>query len=133
MIGLRGVYAVGVPVRDQDRALAFYIDVLGLRLRRDVPSDELAGRWIEVAPSGAATTIALVPERDDLRCGSDTGIRLGVTDAETARAELLRRGVEAGQVGGCAAAPPTFVIRDQDGNSVMLVEHSGRDSGVRGR
>jgi catechol 2,3-dioxygenase-like lactoylglutathione lyase family enzyme len=57
------VGTVIVPVGDQDRALEFYLDKLGFEERIDTPYGE-GERWIEVAPPGAATTIALVPPRE---------------------------------------------------------------------
>ena len=51
-----------VPVDDQDGMLAFYTQKLGLEKRADVPfGDEEGNRWIEVAPSGAETPIAICP------------------------------------------------------------------------
>ena len=49
-----------VPVTDQDRALEFYVGTLGFEVRIDGPFGD-GGRWLEVAPPGAATTLALVP------------------------------------------------------------------------
>ena len=45
------VRTVGVPVWDQDRAIGFYVGVLGFEKRLDV---DMGGgrRWVEVAPSG---------------------------------------------------------------------------------
>ena len=54
------VGTVVVPVSDQDRAIEFYVDKLGLEKRADVPFGG-AYRWVEVAPEGADTTIAIVP------------------------------------------------------------------------
>ena len=51
---------VCVPVTDQDRAFEFYSDVLGFEKRADVPFGN-GYRWVEVAPAGAETTIAIVP------------------------------------------------------------------------
>lgn len=119
---ITGLYAVAVPVRDQDRALAFYVEALGLEPRRDVPVAEVGGRWIEVAPVGAAAAIALVPERAGRSAGIDTGIRLTAADAAAARARLLARGVDVGELGGCSNAPPTFDLRDEDGNLLQIVE-----------
>ena len=51
-----------IPVDDQDGMLAFYTQKLGLEKRADVPfGDDEGNRWIEVAPSGAETPIALCP------------------------------------------------------------------------
>jgi lactoylglutathione lyase len=54
------VLTIGVPVTDQDRALDFYIEKLGLEKRRDMPVPRFGGRWIEVAPSSSATRTATV-------------------------------------------------------------------------
>lgn len=45
---ITGLHAVGIPVADQDSALAFY-RALGFETRLDVPMGQ-GGRWIEVAP-----------------------------------------------------------------------------------
>ena len=55
-----GVGTVYLAVSDQDRALAFYRDMLGFEVRTDTEFGE-GFRWIEVAPAGAYTVIALVP------------------------------------------------------------------------
>ena len=51
------VGAVFVPVADQDRALGFYLDTLGFEKRADFTYGE-DSRWMEVAPPGAANTLA---------------------------------------------------------------------------
>lgn len=116
------VGTVAVPVTDQDRALEFYVANLGFEKRRDAPFGP--GRWIEVAPPGAATTIALVPE--SMRppgAGIDTGIRLTTEDAEADHANLRARGVDADpEVMRMDPAPPMFTLRDPDGNRLVIVE-----------
>jgi len=63
-----------VPVDDQDRVLQFYTETLGLEKRADIPMGELA-RWIEVAPTGADTTIAICPPGPGVTAGGkDSGI-----------------------------------------------------------
>jgi catechol 2,3-dioxygenase-like lactoylglutathione lyase family enzyme len=42
---IRGVKFVSIPVTDQDRALAFYTDVLGFRLLTDQPSAKSSAGW----------------------------------------------------------------------------------------
>src|SRR5262249_59710004 len=69
------VRTVGVPVTDQQRALAFYVDTLGFEKRLDVPFGD-GKRWIEVAPAGATTTLALVPAHEGVPAGGGKGIRL---------------------------------------------------------
>src|SRR5919204_415943 len=60
-----GIHTVGIPVTDQERALRFYVDVLGLDTRVDRPLGNGA-RWIEVGPAQASVTLALEPARGGL-------------------------------------------------------------------
>lgn len=116
------VLTIGVPVSDQDRALQFYVDRLGFEKRRDVPVPQFGGRWIEVAPAGATVTLALVPAREGVPAGVETGIRLGAGDATVVHAELRSRGVEVGELLSWPGVPPMFVLHDQDGNGLEIVE-----------
>ncbi len=123
---ITGLRTIGVPVRDQDRALEFYTTVLGFETRMDV-SMAAGVRWIEVAPPGTATSIALVLEHDGVPAGVETGIRLTTADADADRAALLACGVDAGEVLRWPGVPPMFAFRDQDGNGLELVqEPAGR-------
>ncbi|GAA4969821.1 catechol 2,3-dioxygenase-like lactoylglutathione lyase family enzyme [Nonomuraea thailandensis] len=119
---ITGIRTVGVPVTDQDRAVAFYVDVLGLDKRFDAPVEQLGGRWIEVAPAGAATTIALVPAGPDAKPGVETGIRLTVADAAALHEKLVEHGVEVGELLRWPGVPPMFGLRDPDGNGLEVVE-----------
>jgi catechol 2,3-dioxygenase-like lactoylglutathione lyase family enzyme len=121
---ITGMYTVGVPVTDQDRALEFYVDTLGFEKRLDVPVEQFEGRWIEVAPPGAPVTIALVPERDGVPSGVETGIRLTTADADAVHADLQRRGVDVGEMLRWPEAPAMFAVRDQDGNGLEIVEQA---------
>lgn len=102
-----------VVVADLQRALDFYVDDLGLQVVRDA---ELGPgmRWVEVAPDGAGTTIALIAADS----GFPPGIRLGTADADAAHALLRERGVDVDErvlrMGDLA--PPMFTVRDPDGN-----------------
>ena len=116
------VLTIGVPVSDQDRALEFYLDRLGFEKRRDVPVPQFGGRWIEVAPPGAAVTIALVPARERAPAGVETGIRLKTADAAALHANLEARGVEVGELLRWPGVPAMFALRDQDGNRMEIVE-----------
>src|SRR5213083_1892380 len=88
------VGTVIVPVSDQDRALEFYLDTLGFEKRVDTPYGE-GDRWVEVAPPGAATAIALVPPREGESTGIETRVGFTTDDIEADRANLRARGVEA--------------------------------------
>jgi catechol 2,3-dioxygenase-like lactoylglutathione lyase family enzyme len=119
---LTSVHTVAVPVTDQDRALAFYVDVLGCEVRMDA-SYGPGARWLEVAPPGAPTTLALV-RRESGPAGVDTGIRLATTDAAADHATLLAAGVDvdAELVDLGPQVPPMFTFRDPDGNTLVVVE-----------
>jgi lactoylglutathione lyase len=119
---LTDIRTVGVPVTDQDRALAFYVENLGLEKRLDWPVEQFGGRWIEVAPPGAATTIALVPAQDGVPAGVETGIRLTTGDAAAVHTDLQARGVDVGELLRWPGVPPMFAVRDQDGNGLEIVE-----------
>jgi len=94
---------VMVPVGDQDAAIAFYTGALGFELVADVPFGE-GERWVEVAPPGGGTALALVPPRGDYQAGRMTGIALATTDARAAHEELKAKGV------------------GHDANTLMIVE-----------
>lgn len=116
------VRTVSVPVSDQDRAVRFYADGLGFERRLDVPFGD-GGRWIEVAPAGAATTIALVAQRAGEPGGTDTGIRLTTEDADAEHARLRTQGVDADpEVLRWPGVPAMFSIRDPDGNTLAIIE-----------
>ena len=113
-----------IPVTDQERALRFYTEVLGLEKRVDVPFGP-GNRWIEVAPSGAQTPIALSPPGPNVTAGGkDTGISLQTDDIDAYHAQLKRHGVdvdaEVSRFGD--AVPPLFWFRDPEGNRLMVVE-----------
>src|SRR5204862_1639536 len=114
------VMTIGVPVSDQDQALEFYLDKLGLEKRRDIAVQQFGGRWIEVAPPSAAVTIALVPTREGVATGVQTGIRLKTRDAVAVHPELQARAVEVRDVLRWPGVPPTVTLRDQGGPRLAL-------------
>jgi catechol 2,3-dioxygenase-like lactoylglutathione lyase family enzyme len=117
---ITGLHAVGVPVTDQEAALAFY-EKLGFETRRDVPMGPGA-RWIEMAPPGATVTLALELAHEGHPAGVETGIRLATGDADAANAALRAGGVDADDVLRWPGVPPMFAFRDQDGNGLEIVE-----------
>ena len=98
--GIVGVTTIGIPVADQDRALAFYRDVLGFGVLVDAPLPQTGGRWIMLAPPGSPVSVSLVSATDSAPAGVETGIRFETLDAERTYATL--RGAESG-CGGPAA------------------------------
>src|SRR5437588_9270296 len=88
------VGTVIVPVSDQDRALEFYVETLGFEKRTDTPYGD-GERWVEVAPPGAATTVALVPPREGDSVGIETRVGFTSEDIDADLANLRARGVDA--------------------------------------
>jgi predicted enzyme related to lactoylglutathione lyase len=119
---LMEVRTITVPVSDQQRALEFYTDTLGLETRLDLSYGE-GQRWIEVAAPGATTTISLAPPDHGMSAGVDTGIRLRTGDAQASYDAFKSRGVPlAGEIMRWPGTPPMFTFRDQDGNTLYVVE-----------
>ncbi|HEX9064464.1 MAG TPA: metalloregulator ArsR/SmtB family transcription factor [Streptosporangiaceae bacterium] len=112
------VGTIGIPVSDQDDALAFFVGTLGFEKRLDVRISENL-RWVTVAAPGASTSVALVARGDS---GTDTGIRFMVPDAEAEHAALLERDVEVGELLKWPGVPPMFSFKDRDGNTFEIVE-----------
>jgi catechol 2,3-dioxygenase-like lactoylglutathione lyase family enzyme len=88
---------VAVPVTDVDRAKAFYVDKVGFVLDHDHRvSDEL--RFVQLTPPGSACSIAIGTGILQTPPGSVQGLQMVVPDIEAARAELVGRGLEVGEV-----------------------------------
>jgi lactoylglutathione lyase len=117
-----GIRTVGVPVSDQDRAVEFYVGVLGFEKRRDVPLPQLGSRWIEVAPPGTAVSVALVQARAGLPAGGESGIRFTTANAAALHAELAAAGVAVDELLRWPGVPPMFAFRDPDGNAFSITE-----------
>ncbi|MFC5063450.1 VOC family protein [Actinomycetospora atypica] len=110
-------------VADQDAAIAFYRDTLGWEVRGDTSFGENGEhRWVEVAPPGSRTRLALNPPMFDEPGGSSLGVE--TTDVVGEHRRLVA-------IGGIdldpepmrtPGAPLMFMLRDPDGNMVVVVE-----------
>jgi catechol 2,3-dioxygenase-like lactoylglutathione lyase family enzyme len=115
---------VCIPVSDQDKMIDFYVDTLGFEKRADVPFGN-GYRWVEVAPVGADTTIALAPPPEGKPTGNvETGITLQTHDIDAEHAALKQQGVdiddEVSRMGD--PVPPIAWLRDPENNVLMIVE-----------
>ena len=127
-----------LPVTDVDRAKAFYSEKLGFHVDVDHhASDQF--RVVQLTPPGSACSISIGIGITQAVPGSVQGLHLVVTDIEAAHAELVDRGVAAGEIfhfesGQQAPGPDperrdygSFLgFSDPDGNSwvVQEVKHS---------
>ena len=112
------IMSVSVEVADQDKALAFYRDVLGCEVLTDVEVWPGA-RLVEVAPPGSPVVVALIT-RDS---GLPIGVRYFTQDAEEAHRTLTAAGTTPHQqVLYTDFAPPMFTADDPDGNTIILIQ-----------
>jgi lactoylglutathione lyase len=115
------VRTVAVNVTNQDDALGFYVGTLGFEKRLDAPISPTM-RWIEVAPRGATTSIALNARDGTSDLAADTGIRFTVPDADTEHETMRERGIAVGDVIRVDGVPPMYTLDDPDGNRFYIVE-----------
>lgn len=111
---------VAVPVSDQDRTKTL-LEALGFEVRRDAELRK-GFRWIELAPPGAVTSIALVSAGKELPSGVDTGIRLITSDARAAHGELIGHGLSVGELLAWEGVPLMFSFVDFDDNRFYVTE-----------
>jgi len=113
-----------IPVADMESAIAFYTGPLGLEKRTDIPFGDQY-RWVEIAPPGAETVIAVAPPGPEGEAGGrQTGISLQTHDVDAFHAQLKAGGVdvdaEVSRMGD--PVPPMFWLRDPEGNVLLVVE-----------
>jgi catechol 2,3-dioxygenase-like lactoylglutathione lyase family enzyme len=117
------IHTVAIAVTDHARSIDFYVNKLGFEKRMDAPFGP-GLRWVEVAPKGAATTLALAPEGPTSHVGADTGVRFQADDVDALHARFVASGVDADaevmRLG--PGVPPMFSFRDPDGNRLYVVE-----------
>ena len=110
-------------VGDQDAAIDFYTQKLGFELRGDTPFGEHGEmRWVEVAPPGSTARLALNPPMGGQPGGGGIGVETTDVLGEHKRLSAIG-GIdldpEPMQTPG---APLMFMLRDPDGNVVVVVE-----------
>ena len=125
---INGLNIITILVTDQDEALAFYTEKMGLEIR----TDQVFGggvRWLTVAPAGMAAPeiyLALPFSEDQAPCvGKNPTWSFSTPDCQAAYQEMSARGVTFVQ-------PPTqqpwgleAVFLDLYGNSFSLLEPAG--------
>jgi catechol 2,3-dioxygenase-like lactoylglutathione lyase family enzyme len=126
------VATIVVPVTDQDAALAFYVEILGMQKVSDFtyPTGE---RWLEVSPAKGSSNLCLAVGRPERPAGAETGVVLFSADVLADLAAFRAQGLDVdeqplpeGEVVWWSGAPlagvPTqFRLRDPDGNSFLIV------------
>jgi glyoxylase I family protein len=124
-VRLAGLDHVVLRVRNLERAIAFYQDVLGCHVERELQQPRL------VQLRAGASLIDLVPASASPGAAEDAAgrnmdhfaIRVDGFDAAALTAHLRRHGVEVGEVReryGAEGYGPSLYISDPDGNTVEL-------------
>ena len=91
------IEVVTIPVSDIDRAKDFYAEKVGFNLDIDYRiSDEI--HLVQLTPPGSACSIHLGTSTSAMEPGTIDGVFLVVGDVRAARAELMERGVDVGDV-----------------------------------
>jgi glyoxylase I family protein len=126
---LLGLDHVVFRVRDIDRALAFYRDVLGCALERSLEDMGLyqlrAGRsLIDLVPvESELGRMGGAAPGEDGRNVDHIALRIEPFDPAALRAHLKAHGIEIGEVArryGAEGQGPSIYIQDPDGNTVEL-------------
>jgi catechol 2,3-dioxygenase-like lactoylglutathione lyase family enzyme len=125
-------------VNDQDEALAFYTEKLGMELRDDVTVPEMGNfRWLSVGVPGqpdVAITLMAVPgppvfdaaTRDQIQTllakGATSGLFFSTDDVQASYEELKGRGVEFQEEPTQQPYGTDAAFRDPSGNNIRMVQ-----------
>lgn len=115
---------VFIPVTNVDRAKAFYVDQVGFHADHDQQVND-ALRFVQLTPPGSACSVAMGTGITDMEPGSQRGVMIVVDDVESARQQLIDRGVQASAID--VQPWGSFVtFSDLDGNSWSLQQLPAR-------
>ncbi len=137
---LKQLTNVQVWVHDQDEALAFYTDKLGLELREDVTVPEMGNfRWLTVGVQGqsdVALTLMAVPGppvfdaetqakiKELMAKGASGGLFFSTDDCRASYEELKSRGVDFQQEPTKQPYGIDAGFRDPSGNQFRMVQRT---------
>jgi catechol 2,3-dioxygenase-like lactoylglutathione lyase family enzyme len=115
------VRTVFLFVEDQDRALEFYTDKLGMEKKQDAEMWPGA-RWLEVAAPGAETFLSLAAAKDfNTEPGQPGGFTMTVPDVRALYEQLKARGVDVEEPK--EERWSTYIrFTDPDGHTIMVSE-----------
>jgi catechol 2,3-dioxygenase-like lactoylglutathione lyase family enzyme len=134
---LKTLTSVNVWVHDQDEALAFYTEKLGMEVRDDVTVPEMGNfRWLTVGLPGQDVALALLavpgpPVFDEetrakvldvVAKGAAGGLFFSTDDVQGTYEELKQRGVEFGQEPTEQPYGIDAGFRDPSGNQARMAQ-----------
>lgn len=111
---------VGVPTRDQARALEFWTEKFGFRVVTDQPMGETQ-RWIELRIANAETRLVLfTPEGHEDRVGTFFNGSFACDDVEATYRQLKQRGVEFLHEPKTQPWGTYTIFKDPEGNQFVM-------------
>jgi predicted enzyme related to lactoylglutathione lyase len=125
---ITSVSTICIFVEDQDRAKAFYRDMLGFEVRADNPLFPGAEqRWLAVAPAGESTEIVLYEmdgnwEHYRAAMGKSQAVTFEVDDLDETYEGLSAKGVAFASEPETQAWGRFATIIDSEGNRLLLTE-----------
>ena len=135
---LKQLTHVSVWVHDQDEALAFYTEKLGMELRDDVTLAEMGNfRWLTVGPPGqpdVACALMSVPGppvfdadtadklKELMAKGAAGGLFFSTDDCKSTYEDLKGRGVEITQEPTERPYGIDAAFRDPSGNQIRMIQ-----------
>ena len=117
---------VVVPVSDVDRAKTFYAEKLGFEVDHDTKISD-GYRVVQLTPPGSGCSVVIGKGLVDMTPGSLKGLQLVVKDIRAARARLVERGVEVGEIQVLGASGPRSARGGEDLDNVGFVFFSDPD------
>lgn len=118
---LKFVKFAELPVADQDRAVRFYTEQVGLRVAQDSPYKD-GWRWIELEMPGAETRIMLIPQQGAVQVDTPRLVFIA-DDVDATYQELTGKGVVFTKEPADAPWNPgqRFAqFRDSEGNGIVI-------------
>jgi catechol 2,3-dioxygenase-like lactoylglutathione lyase family enzyme len=135
---LRQLTHVNQWVHDQDEALAFYTETLGMELRDDVTVPEMGNfRWLTVGPAGQPDVAIVLMEvpgppvfdeetaaalKTLVAKGAAGGLFFVTDDIQETYEELVKRGVEFSQPPEQRPYGVDAGFRDPSGNQMRMLQ-----------
>ena len=119
-IRLKSINHITYNVKDKDKALRWYVDVLGIKqIPKMVDGDHLY--WLQL-PSGAMVHIIENPEAPS---APSHHTAFEVDDIEAARSALVAKGIETTDIQTRNDGQRAFYLNDPDGNRIEICTKSG--------
>ena len=117
---IKQVKFINIPVRDQDRALAFYTEKLGFRVATDSPMGP-GQRWIELSIPRAQTGVVLfTAPGQEAWIGGFMNLSFQCDDVVATYEEMTAAGVEFVKPPKVEPWGTSAIFRDSEGNQFVL-------------